>query len=569
MDITPPIGIYHRMWARRFTIAPRPFISRCWPRPCGWNRLRASETGARRVWIAIDHCVLDGEEMQRLRASGRRLPRKRQIEDISLSLSHTHGSGWMSRSRADLPGGELIGPYLDRLAGQLADLAISARDTLAPATITFGQGRCSLAAHRDLWDEAAGRFVCGFNPGGPADDTLLVGRITDDAGQVRAVLVNYACHPTTLAWDNRAISPDWVGAMRETVEAAAGGICLFLQGALGDLGPREGFVGDTAVADRNGRQVGYAALAALEALPPAGTRFVYAGPVVSGTWIGTWRNEPLDEASIQRQMTWNWEQHTIDLVYRPELPTIEATEQQRAQFEVQEREAQATGDAARQRDCRAQVEQMTRQLARLKTLPPGKTFPCRVTIGQLGDSLCVLVPGELYQVVSVGAAGAICPAPRDRCHADERLAPGIYSRRLRRSAMASIKISSPPSLPEHWKHCSNRSRDCSAPWSIEIRDAEMAKRRTAAAAVRCPWAQGDENVQYHDEEWGVPVHDDRLLFEFLILEGAQAGLSWTTILKKRENYRQAFDGFDPAIVARYGQRTAASCWPIRGSCGTG
>jgi len=71
---------------------------------------------------------------------------------------------------------------------------------------------------------------------------------------------------------------------------------------------------------------------------------------------------------------------------------------------------------------------------------------------------------------------------------------------------------------------------------------------------RCPWATNERSIQYHDEEWGVPVHDDRLLFEFLILEGAQAGLSWDTILKKRENYRVAFDNFDSAIIARYGAR---------------
>ena len=63
--------------------------------------------------------------------------------------------------------------------------------------------------------------------------------------------------------------------------------------------------------------------------------------------------------------------------------------------------------------------------------------------------------------------------------------------------------------------------------------------------VRCGWAQGERYIRYHDEEWGVPVHDDGTLFEFLILEGAQAGLSWSTILNKRENYRYAFDGFDP------------------------
>lgn len=69
---------------------------------------------------------------------------------------------------------------------------------------------------------------------------------------------------------------------------------------------------------------------------------------------------------------------------------------------------------------------------------------------------------------------------------------------------------------------------------------------------RCAWAGGDPLLQeYHDREWGVPVHSDRLMFEFLVLEGMQAGLSWMTILRKRENFRQAFDGFDPAVIAVY------------------
>ena len=71
---------------------------------------------------------------------------------------------------------------------------------------------------------------------------------------------------------------------------------------------------------------------------------------------------------------------------------------------------------------------------------------------------------------------------------------------------------------------------------------------------RCPWAKSELMIAYHDREWGVPVHDDRRHFEFLILEGAQAGLSWETVLKKRENYRAAFDDFDVEKVARYGKR---------------
>jgi DNA-3-methyladenine glycosylase I len=71
---------------------------------------------------------------------------------------------------------------------------------------------------------------------------------------------------------------------------------------------------------------------------------------------------------------------------------------------------------------------------------------------------------------------------------------------------------------------------------------------------RCAWATTEPAITYHHEEWGVPVHNDRVLFEFLILEGAQAGLSWNTILKKRENYRKAFDGFRAEKIARYGKR---------------
>lgn len=75
---------------------------------------------------------------------------------------------------------------------------------------------------------------------------------------------------------------------------------------------------------------------------------------------------------------------------------------------------------------------------------------------------------------------------------------------------------------------------------------------------RCPWPTTELYIAYHDTEWGVPLHDDRELFEFLVLEGAQAGLSWLTILKKRENYRAAFDNFDAEKVARYGAKKVAA-----------
>ena len=82
--------------------------------------------------------------------------------------------------------------------------------------------------------------------------------------------------------------------------------------------------------------------------------------------------------------------------------------------------------------------------------------------------------------------------------------------------------------------------------------------KDASKLLRCSWASTELSVRYHDEEWGVPCHHDRTLFEFLVLEGAQAGLSWETILQKRENYRAAFENFDPARVARFDARKRRS-----------
>lgn len=82
----------------------------------------------------------------------------------------------------------------------------------------------------------------------------------------------------------------------------------------------------------------------------------------------------------------------------------------------------------------------------------------------------------------------------------------------------------------------------------------MDKAYAGMPKTRCPWPADELNIEYHDREWGLPSHDDQHLFEMLILEGAQAGLSWSTILRKRQNYRDAFDNFDPAKIARYTER---------------
>ena len=90
--------------------------------------------------------------------------------------------------------------------------------------------------------------------------------------------------------------------------------------------------------------------------------------------------------------------------------------------------------------------------------------------------------------------------------------------------------------------------------SYPLRENEQMKKSSETDLVRCHWAQNELSIAYHDAEWGVPVHDERKWFEFLILEGAQAGLSWDTILRKRARYREVFDGFDPEKVGRYDRK---------------
>ncbi|MCE9533909.1 MAG: hypothetical protein K8T89_22690 [Planctomycetes bacterium] len=396
-DITPPVGIYHRMWGaashERATGVHRPLVATVlWLEPISGNRASGQ------LLVALDHCIFDKAEVDRMTAA---ICKASKIvpEQVHITTSHTHGSGLMLRSRADLPGGDLIGPYLDGVAKRLAELAPVAIEQGQPATILYGTGRCNLAAHRDAWDEQTNQFVCGLNPTGFADDTVLVARIVSDEAKTVATIVNYACHPTTLAWDNTAISPDFIGALRETIEGYSGAPCMFLQGASGDLGPREGFVGDHAVADRNGRQLAFAALAALEPLPKPGTHYVYQGPVISGAIIGAWKHEELDPIAREHHARWQFQQWTTELPYRAELLTIDEARKQEAHWKEEESRARERGDTLGTRDCRAKVEQMTRWLARLRDLPTGTKFPFQITLWQLGDALWLFVPGEHYQLL--------------------------------------------------------------------------------------------------------------------------------------------------------------------------
>jgi hypothetical protein len=284
-DITPQVGIFARSWG-----AANWDVTTGTHRPLTLSAL-AVRAGARAeplILVSLDggwwHRRIDEWHVRGavLEALGLAEPR------VVVHLSHTHAGPSLNLGDAAQPGGEFIAPYLKQLRDAAVGAAIEAASTCVGATASWGVGRCDVAARRDYWDGE--RYLVGFDPDTVADDTVVVGRIDDHRGNVLATLVNYACHPTTLAWQNRAVSPDFIGAARHTVETGtAGAPCIFLQGANGDLAPRWQYVGDPEVADKHGRQLGYAVLSTLEGLLPARTMLVHEDTVESGASLAMWR----------------------------------------------------------------------------------------------------------------------------------------------------------------------------------------------------------------------------------------------------------------------------------------
>lgn len=392
-DITPPVGIYHRMWGAALhdqsTGVHRSLLATV-------LYIQPIDGADGIVIIGLDHCLLDPSVFLHIRRNVA-FAVNVDVSHVHVAMSHTHGSAWMSVTRADLPGGQLIAPYLAEMRQHCVQLAGEAKGNAVDATILYGQAACSLARHRNYQDPLTKQIVCGYNPEGTADQTVMLGKIIASTGEVLGSIVNYACHPTTLAWENTLISPDYIGAMRETIEQHVPGPCLFLQGASAELGPKHGYVGDVSIADRNGRQLGFAALSGLEELSNPGEIFVYQGPVISGATLGTWKYEPVSEEQRAAMALFDTHEFRVPLLYRIELPTLKQTVADRERWEQEELAAKAANDDGRIRDCRAQIERMTRQIARLEVLPEGRVYEFPIRIMRLGMAIWVFAPGEFSE----------------------------------------------------------------------------------------------------------------------------------------------------------------------------
>lgn len=378
-DITPPVGIYARNWG-----AARKDVATGIHRPLQLTVMTLHSTDDTPPLVLVDADLGWWRPLTVFSTFQSGLLKELQLpaENLLFCLTHTHAAAPLMEADEDLAGSELIPPWLDAIHEATVRTTREAIDNTFDAVLDWHHGRCHLAANRDLLDpestDPAGsqRTVCGYNPHESADDTLLVGRITDTTGTVRGTIANYACHPTTLAWDNSTISPDYIGAMRETVERELGGLSIFLQGASGELAPRYQYVGDPAVADRHGRQLGHAVLATVFDMQPPATELAYDRTVESGAPLAVWspREVEVSAALAARK--------TSAVLELKDWPTASQLE----------RQMNETPDRAKQ-------ERLRRKLHIRRALGDQPEFPVPVYGWRVGDAVIVGSCCEAYSVL--------------------------------------------------------------------------------------------------------------------------------------------------------------------------
>lgn len=364
MDITPPTGIRFHNWS----YSPSPIST-------GAHRtleakliaLAAAPGDAPALLVSLDlGWWMDAADEWALRG-GILADTGIEPDRLIVALTHTHSGPSITRADGDLPGGELIAPYLDGVRRKVSAAATELLTRLEPCVLDWATGHCTAAVNRDLYRADEGRYVLGANDGRAADSTLVVGRLTAEAQPARtvAVIANYAMHPTTLGGENALASADFVGAARELVEAETGGVFLFLQGASGDLSPREQYTSDTSVADRHGRTLGHAVLSVLSNLAAPGSALRYDRTIESGAPLGAFTSQP------------NVESGPI------------AAETVRLELETQQNTPPASPDPHVQADRELRA-------ARVRSNVGAVTTPFPITMWTIGPARIIAYPGEAY-----------------------------------------------------------------------------------------------------------------------------------------------------------------------------
>ncbi len=252
-DITPPVGIAHAGWGAQSHETAEGIDMPLTISVLVLQRHGNTDPSARIAILDIDTCMLVDEYDRPIRKTVEQrtgIPGQNQ----RIAYTHTHsgpieGLSWIAA------GSEMVEPWFASMGPAAAEAVEIAIDALVPVRVETGSGSCDININRRPVT-ADGHVFTGRNPEGFVDHEVLVTALDDLEGNPVATLVNFACHPTIVGPDNKLITPDYPGPMRQTVENIVGGMCLFLQGAAGNQGPVEGFTGDLAVYKRLGKRLG-------------------------------------------------------------------------------------------------------------------------------------------------------------------------------------------------------------------------------------------------------------------------------------------------------------------------
>lgn len=401
-DITPPVGIAQMNWGSQshiFSIGNDPLGLKA-------TALVVSDGKQRFAMVDVDRLFIDGLEPSIDRASALTgIP----AQNIRLAATHTHAA--VNVSTAKGPAGldlseyqAAVERYDEFLMDKIVGLIVEANSNLHPAHIygEIGSGRINI--NRRVRQDGDRPAAVGRNPDGFVDRDLIVFRIDNAQGEPIAVLVNFPCHGTVLAYENKRISPDWIGMVRKVVEdAMPTAKCLFFQGAAGNQGPIEGFTGDLSVAHRLGARLGHRAVSLALGIETVRREPTFEGFVESTAYQAKqhWRVKGPRDGSLSRASV------TVP------LPRRRYTEQEisamAARLDDAMRKAtvaKASGDPWEVRQAEARIRRFRNLLDKWKQPFEAGFVEVQVEVWKIGDVAIVSMPGEPFAEIGVAARQA-------------------------------------------------------------------------------------------------------------------------------------------------------------------
>jgi len=369
-DVTPPVGVANRCWgAASHDVASGVHRSL---EVCVWV-IQAEPVV---VLVGLDGSWWQGGQREERCRTAIAMAAGTTPAQVLLCLSHSHAAVPLVDDVDRGPGSDSLARYLDDLPEQLAAVTRRAAMACTPGILQAVYGSCTLAACRD--QRGPDSWAIGHDPDAPADQTLAVMRFVDVGGVVRGLLVNYACHPTSLAWQNSLLSPDFVGALRARMSESHGAPLLFVQGAGGDLAPAWQYSGDPEVADRNGECLALSVRSSLATLPPPGQVLSCHRVVSSGAELGCWQPTDIDPDD------------TCHVLHRrASLPWRESFE------------STAELDAAIAAGAGCELERLRRRQRLRRQFGDGRSLALDAWAARLGEILFFGAPAENYSQLQV------------------------------------------------------------------------------------------------------------------------------------------------------------------------